>query len=154
MARVGMVTLLAMSFCCADESGSFEPASTNVWGAEYPRIDRSGRVQFRVKAPTATKVTLNFWSLPKLDMVKQPDGFWTVTTPPLVQGFHYYTFLIDCVEVPDLLSHAFFGGCKDVSGVEIPEAGSTYYLPQDVPHGQVREIWYHSRVTGNWRHAL
>jgi len=149
-----MVMLLAMSFCCAQESGSFEPASTNVWGAEYPRIDSSGRVQFRVKAPTATKVTLNFWSLPKLDMVKQPDGFWTVTTPSLVPGFHYYTFLIDGVEVPDLGSHAFFGGGKDVSGVEIPEAGSTYYLPQDVPHGQVREIWYHSRVTGNWRHAL
>jgi len=154
MTRVGMVMLLAMSFCCAQESGSFEPASTNVWGAEYPRIDSSGRVQFRVKAPTATKVTLNFWSLPKLDMVKQPDGFWTVTTPSLVPGFHYYTFLIDGVEVPDLGSHAFFGGGKDVSGVEIPEAGSTYYLPQDVPHGQVREIWYHSRVTGNWRHAL
>src|SRR5664279_5293006 len=30
----------------------------------------------------------------------------------------------------------------------------TYYLPQDVPHGQVREVWYHSGVTGSWRHAL
>jgi enterochelin esterase family protein len=23
-----------------------------------------------------------------------------------------------------------------------------------VPHGQVREVWYHSKVTGSWRHAL
>ena len=38
--------------------------------------------------------------------------------------------------------------------VEIPEPGSTYYSIQDVPHGQVREIWYHSEVTGSWRHAL
>ncbi|QOY90026.1 alpha/beta hydrolase [Paludibaculum fermentans] len=36
----------------------------------------------------------------------------------------------------------------------MPEAGATYYLPQDVPHGQVREIWYNSKVTGTWRHAL
>ena len=43
-------------------------------------------MQVRVKAPDATKVKLNFWSGPKLDMVKQPDGFWTVTTPPLVPG--------------------------------------------------------------------
>ena len=36
----------------------------------------------------------------------------------------------------------------------MPEAGATYYLPQDVPHGQVREVWYQSKVTGTWRHAL
>jgi hypothetical protein len=23
-----------------------------------------------------------------------------------------------------------------------------------VPHGQVREVWYNSKVTGSWRHAL
>jgi enterochelin esterase-like enzyme len=38
--------------------------------------------------------------------------------------------------------------------VEIPEPGSTYYSIQDVPHGQVREVWYNSKVTGSWRHAL
>jgi enterochelin esterase-like enzyme len=43
---------------------------------------------------------------------------------------------------------------RDVSGIEIPEAGSTYYSERDVPHGQTREIWYHSSVTGTWRHAL
>ena len=32
--------------------------------------------------------------------------------------------------------------------VEVPEAGATYYQVEDVPHGQVREIWYHSQVTG------
>lgn len=29
----------------------FLPAETNVWGAEYPRVDAAGRVQIRVKAP-------------------------------------------------------------------------------------------------------
>jgi enterochelin esterase family protein len=38
--------------------------------------------------------------------------------------------------------------------VEIPEPGASYYSIQDVPHGQVREVWYHSKVTGTWRHAL
>jgi len=52
-------------------------------------------VQIRVKAPDATKVRLNFWSGPKVDMEKQQDGFWTITTAPLVPGFHYYTLLID-----------------------------------------------------------
>ena len=46
----------------------FVPPSTNVWGADYPQVDNTGRVQIRVKAPDATKVKLNFWSGPKVDM--------------------------------------------------------------------------------------
>jgi enterochelin esterase family protein len=154
MKQVGAVIVLFASLCFAQEPGNYQPAATNVWGAQYPRIDSAGGVQFRLKAPDATKVRLNFWSGPKLDMVKQSDGFWTVTTPPLVPGFHYYTLIIDGAEVTDLNSHAFFGGGKDVSGIEVLEPGTTYYSIQDVPHGQVREIWYYSKVTGTWRHAL
>src|SRR5947207_10195569 len=107
-----ILMLLLTSFCFAQEPGDFHLAETNVWGAEYPGVDNSGRVQIRVKAPDATKVRLNFWSGPKVDMEKQPDGFWTVTTPPLVPGLHYYTLIIDGAEVSDTNSRAFFGGGK------------------------------------------
>jgi enterochelin esterase family protein len=110
---------LLSSLCWSQESGDFQPAATNVWGAEYPRVDGAGRVQIRVKAPDATKVRLNFWSGPKVDMVKQADGFWTFTTPPLVPGLHYYTLIIDGAEVSDTNSHAFFGGSKHASAVEV-----------------------------------
>jgi len=154
MKKIGIAILVLASFCCAQESSDFHPAETNVWGADYPRVDGSGRVQLHVKAPDATKVRLNFWSGPKLDMEKQPDGFWTVTTPPLVPGLHYYMFVIDGAEVSDTNSRAFFGGGKYASMIEVPEPGSTYYSIQEVPHGQVREVWYNSKVTGTWRHAL
>ena len=68
MKQVGMAIILFASFCCAQEAGDFQPSSTNVWAAEYPRVDSAGRVQIRVKAPDATKVRLNFWSGPKVDM--------------------------------------------------------------------------------------
>jgi enterochelin esterase family protein len=87
-------------------------------------------------------------------MVKQPDGFWTVTTPPLAPGLHYYTLIVDGGEFSDTGSHAFFGGGKHASMVEIPEPGADYYDIRAVPHGQVREVWYDSKVTGTWRHAL
>ena len=80
----GIMILLLTSFCCAQQASDFHPAETNVWGADYPKVDSAGRVEIRVKALDATKVRLNFWSGPKLDMEKQPDGFWTITTPPLV----------------------------------------------------------------------
>jgi enterochelin esterase-like enzyme len=160
MKRFGVV--LFTSLCCvlfaglgyAQEADDFQPATTNVWGAAYPRVDSEGRVQLRVKAPDATKVRVNFWSGPKEEMTKQEDGFWTFTTPPLVPGLHYYTFVIDGAEVSDPSSQAFFGGGKYASAVEVPEPGSTYYSIQDVPHGQVREVWYESKVTGTWRHAM
>ena len=154
MKRLGILMLVFASYCCAQEPDNFRPSTTNVWGAEYPRVDNAGRVQVRVKAPDATKVRLNFWSGPKLDMEKQADGFWSVTTPPLVPVFHYYTLIIDGAEVGDINTQAYFGGGKPASAVEVPEPGSTYYLAQDVPHGQVREVWYNSKVTGTWRHAL
>ncbi len=150
-----LAVMLALSWSmCWAASDEFRPATTNVWGAEYPRVDDRGRVQVRVKAPEATKVKLNFWSGPKIDMEKQPDGHWMVTTEPLVPGLHYYTVNIDGADVSDPNSHAFFGGTRHASAVEIPEPGATYYSIQDVPHGQVREVWYHSKVTGTWRHAL
>ena len=156
MMRIGLALLcLALTaICSAQERGDFTPASTNVWDAQYPRVNGDGRVQIRIKAPDATKVRVNFWSGPKMDMEKQADGFWIVTTSALVAGLHYYTIIIDGAEVSDFGSHSFFGGSKHASAVEVPERGSTYYAIQDVPHGQVREVWYFSKVTGGWRHAL
>lgn len=149
------LTLMFFAACSfAQDRDTFKPASSNVWDAQYPRVDASGRATFQLKAPQATAVKLNFWSDPKLDMVKGPDGLWTVTTGPLVPGLHYYNFDVDGVNVNDLGSHAYYGGGRDASAIEIPEPGATYYLPQDVPHGAVREIWYSSKVTGTWRHAI
>ncbi len=156
------VTMLFAGLCCAllaapgyaQDSDGFQPATTNVMNAPYPRVNDEGRVQLRVQAPEATTVRANFWSGPKEDMTKQEDGFWTITTEPLAPGLHYYTFVINGVEVSDPSSKAFFGGSRFVSAVEVPEPGATYYAIQDVPHGQVREVWYHSEVTDSWRHAL
>ena len=144
--------MLGAALCYGQEQGDFKPATSNVLDAQYPKVDSNSRVQIRFKAPDANKVKLNFWSGPKVDMEKQPDGFWTFTTPPMAPGLHYYTISVDGAEVSDPGSTAYFGGSKWASAVEVPEAD--YYLPQNVPHGQVREIWYHSSVTGTCRDAF
>jgi enterochelin esterase-like enzyme len=149
-----MAIMLGAALCYGQEQGDFKPATSNVLDAEYPKVDSNSRVQIRFKAPDANKVKLNFSSGPKVDMEKQADGFWTITTPPLAPGLHYYTINVDGAEVSDPSSTAYFGGSKWASMVEVPEAGVDYYLAQNVPHGQVREIWYHSSVTGAWRHAF
>jgi enterochelin esterase family protein len=154
MRLAGIVVLLVSSFCFAQDSSDFKPATSNVLDAQYPRVDSNSRVQIRFKAPDASKVRANFWSGPKADMEKQADGFWTFTTPAMAPGLHYYTIIVDGAEVSDPGSTAYFGGGKWASAVEVPEAGADYYLPKDVPHGQVHQIWYHSSVTATWRDAF
>jgi enterochelin esterase family protein len=151
---LALAVLSVAAICSAQQQGDFKAAETNVWGADYPRVDAAGRVEIRIKAPDATKARVNFWSGPKIEMEKQADGFWTVTTPALVPGLHYYTVIVDGAEFADPGSRAYFGGSKYASAVEVPEKGADYYAINAVPHGQVREVWYSSKPTGTWRHAL
>ncbi len=128
------------------------PASTNIRGAEYPRILGDLRVTFRIKAPDAQKVEFGFFDNTRYVATKDSEGFWTATTTnPVVPGFHYYRMWIDGVQVNDPASQTFYGTGKDTSGIEIPEKGVDYYLPKDVPHGDVRERWYFSKTTQDWR---
>jgi enterochelin esterase-like enzyme len=130
------------------------PASSNVDGAEYPRIHSDLRAEFRLTAPTAQKVQVEAPGGKTLDMVKHEDGTWTATSDPLVPGFHYYSLVIDGVVVNDPASKTFFGIAREASGIEVPETGVDFYDVKDVPHGEVRERWYLSKVTGAWRRCF
>lgn len=67
-------------------------------------------------------------------------------------GFHYYSVVVDGATVADPATRTFFGSGWDNSAIEIPEAPDVdYYLPKDVPHGQVSQRWYFSKVTNKWR---
>jgi len=154
MRTIAILLLLSASFCFAHGPIDFKPASSNVLDAQFPQVDSNSRVQIRFKAPDATKVRVYFWSGEKADMEKQTDGFWRFTTNSMAPGLHYYTIVVDGAEVSDPGSTAYFGGSKWASAVEVPEAGVDYYLPKEVLHGQVRQIWYHSSVTGAWRDAF
>jgi len=133
------------------------PAASNVGNAEYPRITSDLRVTFRLKAPNAKQVKLEGGAgLVKepLEMARGEDGTWTATTPSAVPGFHYYWFTVDGLRVNDPSSFARFGWARETSGIEVPEAGVDFYdAKQDVLHGEVRERWYHSKITGKWRRA-
>lgn len=131
--------------------------ATSVSGATSPRIHADGRVTFTLRAPEAR--TMQFEGGDGLGkgpfpMTKDADGTWSVTIAPPVPGFHYYWFVLDGVQVNDPASETFFGYGKDTSGIEIPEPGAGYYALTDAPHGTVREHWYFSKTTGEWRRAL
>ena len=154
MKRALLFSLLATGLSWGQVPDAAKPPVTNVPNAEYPRIDNDARIEFRIKAPDAGKVQVKVGAIPAIDLVKGDDGVWSVTTPPIVPGFHYYYYTIDGVTVDDPASRTFYGVGKDSTGIEVPEKGADFYLIQDVPHGEVREHWYHSTVTGSWRRCF
>ncbi len=100
------------------------PASSNIPGQQYPRIDAELRATFRVKAPDAQKVQVSVGAT--YDMTTGDDGFWTVTTKPLVVGFHYYWIVIDGVKADDPASETFFGVGQMSGGIEAPSKGEDF----------------------------
>ena len=135
----------------ADVLANSKPASTNNVATEYPRVDAQRRVIFKFKAGNdAQTVSV---SLGNTALTKDADGFWIGTTSPQDPGFHYYTIKINGTDVADPSSESFFGMNKVVSGIEIPEEGVNFYDIKNVPHGEVRSVWYYSASTGENRHA-
>jgi para-nitrobenzyl esterase len=130
-----------------------KPATTNVMGATYPRVLPDHSVAFQFKAPTAHSVDVDITGK-KFPMTRGSDGVWSVTTPPLVEGFHYYALDADGVRMNDPGSHTYFGMGMDASGIDVPEDGVSYYLAKDEPHGDVRIRSYHSKITGQWRRCF
>ena len=125
------------------------PASTNVRSSKYPQVLPDSRVMFRIKAPDAQKMQIDLAK--KYDMVKDTGGYWTLTTEPVSEGFHYYSLVIDGVAVADPSSETFYGMSRNASGIEIPFPGEGFYAVKDVPHGDIRIKRYFSPVTNTWR---
>jgi enterochelin esterase-like enzyme len=141
----------------ADDS---TPATSNLPGAEYPRVHADLRVTFRVSAPNAQKVQVipggndNGLGRGPFDMQRGDKGIWTVTIGPVVPGFHYYWLQVDGFACNDPATQTFFGWNKECSGIEVPDKTLDFYDVKDVPHGEVRAHWYYSKVTGLWRRSM
>ena len=161
--KLKLQQLLGLAWCLGMTPGAMTaemrtlPASSNVVNAEYPRVDSELRVTFRLKAPEAKKVQLRGGAgLVKdvLDLERNAEGVWSVTSSPAVPGFHYYWFVVDGLNVNDPGSYSYFGYGRETSGIEVPESGGDFYEPKEgVPQGAVREHRYLSKLTGKWRRA-
>lgn len=150
------VVLLACSACVPGVDDGI-PASTNVRGSDYPRIHADSRVSFQLKAPGASSVKLETLSdaLGKgpIDFRRSETGVWNLTVGPVRPGFHYYSFLVDGVQVNDPASETFFGWGRETSGLEVPGKGIDFYDYKDVPHGDVHIHVYRSVALGAFRTA-
>ena len=130
----------------------FKPATSNQSGRQFPQVNSERRARFRVMAPQAQSVTVSLGG--NTPLTKGEDGAWVGTTPPLDEGFHYYTMNIDGASVPDPGSLFFYGANRWGSAIEIPAKDEDFYALKNVPHGQLRQTLYFSKSTNTTRRCF
>lgn len=152
-----LIAFLALAFvsACAEPQGDKTDgpvsASTNAPGCEYPKVNPDLSVEFRVVAPDADEVAVDICNK-VYPMSRNSEGVWTVTADPQEPGFHYYFLVIDGKRVSDPSSRHFYGCGTMASGIDIPEDGCDFYIPDpDAPRGEVRRERYWSDVEKHLR---
>lgn len=155
LSLLALAAVLSGQLCLAQTTtpvNDWKPAPSNQAGKQYPQVNSEGRVKFRIAAPDAKSVGCTFRD--SSEFTKGDDGAWYGYTRPLDEGFHYYALKIDGAEVPDPNSHYFYGSSRWGSAVEVPAKDADFYALKNVPHGQLREIYYWSKSSNTNRHAF
>lgn len=128
------------------------PSDYNVGRNAYPRINADNSVTFRIQAPNAESMIVDCGG--RYQMEKDAEGFWTATTKPMVEGFHYYSYIIGGCSVADPATYTFFGMSRYASAVEVNEGPdeAAFYTPRtDIPHGAVRSVKFYSKACDQYR---
>jgi enterochelin esterase family protein len=123
-----------------------------------PVLLPDNHVTFRLLAPKAADVTVR-WSV-QVDggtptaMTKGSDGVWTVTVGPLDPEFYGYTFNVDGMRIVDPCHpEVKRDGTLLESMLMVPGDPANLYATQDVPHGTLAQVWYHS-ATANMQRRM
>lgn len=117
-------------------------------GDAEPQVSSDGRVTFRLPAPQAREVAVQYEGQPQRQaMEKDPDGVWTYATPPLEPDYYGYSFFVDGVRMLDLgnplMKYNLLGS---ESMVHVPGPESLPWEWNDVPHGVLHHHFFKSSV--------
>lgn len=149
---ISFVALATCSAAMAQVKEDFKPASTNQGGKEYPMVNSERIIRAQVTAPDATRVQFDISGV-KYDLTKDENGVWTGETAPQDEGFHYYQIWVDGAATPDPNSLYYYGAGRWGSGIDIPAHDEDFYALKNVPHGDVREVYYYSQTNDAMRHC-
>jgi enterochelin esterase family protein len=118
-----------------------------------PEVAPGGRVTFRVRAPNAREVRVQYEGGGDTgNMQKDEDGLWSFMTPPLEPDIYSYTFFVDGLRSIDLNNPLLkYNLLYTDNQVEVRGTTALPWEMQDVPHGQLHRHFYKSAATGEDR---
>ena len=146
-------------------------AQQNLFGAaqaKSPEVNPDGTITIRFQGPKAKSVKVEgdflpeqlietpqgVWAIhPAVDLKETQPGLWEYTTPaPVPADYYTYTLTVDGIKTVDP-ANVYIN--RDVATVtnqlivsrEKGDNGDLFSV-NDVPHGTVRTMWYHSKELG------
>lgn len=147
--------LLMGSLALAQQPAPRPQGPTQPAGPASPIAQADGKVTFNLLAPNAGSVSLfgdypivtgySNISQPALPMTKDDKGVWSITVGPLKPEFYSYYFVVDGVRTLDPRNTIINrDGQRYANWAIVPGPSSANYQINDVPHGQVQQVWYPS----------
>ena len=129
--------------------GQFAPSVSS------PDITKDGTVTFRVKAPSADTVRLIIDSRLDTLMKRQGNETWSITLRGLEPDLYMYYFIVDGMKVLDNENAHTLRDVKSVMNTFVLDPkGDCPMATHDVPHGEVRAVWYDSPTLGTTRRMM
>jgi enterochelin esterase family protein len=118
-----------------------------------PEVTPDHKITFRIYAPKASQVTASGdWQQGPARLEKDGQGVWSFTTGQLVPDYYSYIFTVDGVRTVDPKNPAIKQGINSLdSMVFVPGPEAEFMALKEVPHGDVRMVWYQSQTLGQPR---
>lgn len=121
------------------------------------KVLENGDVKFRFFAPNAKKVEVTGWgggfTKERRPMVKDAEGWWSVTVSGILPGFHYHEYYVDGNRLVNPDANCGYGGFFEVNYFDLPTDEDEFWMLKDVPHGDVRMEYYKSSVNNRTKCA-
>lgn len=102
-------------------------------------IQADRRVEFRLRAPSASNVQVVIEGRPGVAMQRNTEGAWLATVGPLEPAMYNYTFTVDGVNVVDPLNYS--------KQFQVPGASAMPWDADAVPHGVLHQHFYRSSIS-------
>ena len=124
---------------------------------ENPIYQDDGGVKIVFPACGAKKVTLrgmsNYTGLEDrvIELTPEEDGSFVTTLYDIRPGTHYVVFECDGIQTVNPSLPLYWVRNQAVNSLDIPNPAYDFYDVQDVPHGQVRKVYFQSAFTGKTR---
>ena len=138
---------LASVFSSGQQAKSAQPTGFPPPPLVSPEVHSDRTVTFRISAPNAREVKLDREGSPPLNMQKDDQGVWSVTTAPLDPDYYGYSFSIDGVHTMDASNPLLVPNLiHPVNAVHVPGPSSLPWEVNDVPHGEIHHHFYRSGI--------
>ncbi|MHC5543412.1 esterase, partial [Singulisphaera rosea] len=146
---LGMVVLgwalVVASTASAQGQGQGQRRTTPNEGLKSTEVADDHKVTFRIYAPKASEVSVGGDFGQGGAMEKDEHGVWSRTVGPLTPDFYSYTFNVDGVRTVDPKNPMVKPGVNSLDSLFlVPGEEADFETTKDVPHGQVRAVWYRS----------